>query len=68
MLHSFASNLAKAAWPATLASFVGSTLFMGSTIEVDPEVLVESVNLIILIRLLLYDKDNNYKYKILSHN
>lgn len=41
---------------------------MGSTIEVDPEVLVESVNLIILIRLLLYDKDNNYKYKILSHN
>ena len=44
-LDSFASNLAKAAWPATLASFVGSTLFLGSTVEVDPTLLVDSVNL-----------------------
>lgn len=45
MLDSFASSLAKAAWPATLASFVGSTLFLGSTTEVDPSLLVDSVNL-----------------------
>lgn len=42
----FASNLAKAAWPAILASSVGSALLIGPLYSVELHmVLVDSVNL-----------------------